>query len=188
MKKVILPLLVSCMLLASMGCEDKRPELTLLETQVRKILELPSVEMLYRDIIYQNLEKTFLFIKTSEKEVLFAINIRIQAGYDLQDGFNIKYGEDNTLYIWLPEPKILIADADDESITQYFLKEKFDMFQYTEFQDIIHKRVEAMKKDAIERGIFTSAEDNTHGVLRDFFSLMGFENIVFKNIGDTEGL
>lgn len=111
-------LLAAAVLLLT-GCDvSRRPGPDEISEHVRSILELPTFEHVYRDVIYIDRERSFLMFKTRDTEVLFSIDVRIQAGLDLTKGLSISQNG-RTVEVFLPDAEILLADADESSIEQY---------------------------------------------------------------------
>ena len=71
-------------------------------SHLKSILELPTFEHIYRDVIFLDRERSFLIFKTKDTEVLFAIDVRVQAGIDLQYGFAITRIQGGGLSVTLP--------------------------------------------------------------------------------------
>ena len=97
-----------------------------LSARIRAILEIPSVEYRYKEIVYVGEQKSFLFIPTSNKEVLFSVEIRLQAGIDLQQPLTLKRDIRNPrkVHLSLPPSKVLLLDVDEGTIRQYFMVEQ----------------------------------------------------------------
>ncbi len=151
-----------------------------IENQIRGILDLPTIEYIYREIIYVGHEARFLGIKHLDKRLLFAIDLVINAGIDLTKGIEIKNLIDGSIQIILPEPEILAIDADESTIYQYFVKEWGDKVSHLDYYDEILKTKNSVKKDAIERGILLKAKENTENMILKIFSAYGFTNVSFK--------
>src|SRR6056297_3182549 len=122
MRKFITPCMIVALLLAASGCPfQKRPDIPQIETRIREICELPGYEHIYREIIYLDEQTSFLAIPVVDKRVLFSVDVRIQAGIDLNKGFSVEPVSRKVVRVYLPGAEILLADADEGSIHQYFL-------------------------------------------------------------------
>ena len=158
-----------------------------MERKIKNILSLPAYEHFYRNIIYFNEEKSFLIFKLYDKELLLSIDIRVQAGVDLQKGFSVKNLAPNNAEIILPKAEILLVDAEEESINELFITEygkKIDRLDY--YTEIDKAKIEIVR-DAIANGILQNAEQNISVMLGSLFKSVGYENVdvVFKdNIGE----
>jgi len=151
-----------------------------IENQIRTILDLPTVEYVYREIIYVGQEARFFGIKHLDKRLLFSIDLIINAGIDLTKGIEIRNVIDGSIQIILPEPEILEIDADESTIYQFFVKEWGDKVSHLDYYDEIVKSKNNIKKDAIERGILIKAKNNAENIISKIFSVYGVTNISFK--------
>jgi hypothetical protein len=129
---------------------------------------MPTFEHVYRDVVFLDRERTFLIFKTVDAEVLFSIDVRVQAGIDLQDGFSVDRKRREGLTVTLPPAKILLVDADEESIHQYFLKEIGGGISRLDYYDEINLKKDDLIQDAVERGILQRATDNARLLIRSF--------------------
>src|SRR6056297_1509774 len=132
---------------------SRRPP-TDVERQIRGVLELPSYEYLYRDIIYIADQAKFLGFRHKDTQLLFSVNIRLHAGVDLQKGIQVTPISAGGLSISLPAAEILLVDADEISITK-----------------------ERIRSDAIDRGVLTQAQSNAASVLRSLLQSQGFSPV-----------
>ncbi len=186
-------LLIVLLLLA--GCAPAvRFDTVSIQEQLTDLLELHTYEHIYRDVVYFGEEKSFLGVRTVDRRVLFAIDIRVRAGIDLQRGFIIAQDKSNPerIYVQLPAAEVLSVDADEKSIHEYFIREqggRIGLLEMTEQLAEVKTRTEA---DAIERGILGKAEANARLIVRNFLSMAGFREIDFApapapNEGELQG-
>ncbi|MDC7126302.1 MAG: DUF4230 domain-containing protein, partial [Spirochaetales bacterium] len=107
--------------------QSKEIESKTLELSIRNIMEMPVIEQIYQDIVYLGEKQKILFITTSDKEVLFSINIRVQAGIKNVSEIKIKTMKKTNgniaAIVQLPPADFILVDADENSIHQYFIKE-----------------------------------------------------------------
>lgn len=178
-----LPLAILAPLFASMmACTPvSETQLIALEDQIESILELHTFEHLYRDLVYFGEERSFLFIQTMNRAVLFGIDITVTAGIDLSEGLSIRPDRDerDRLYVRLPPARILSVDADESSIREYFIREQGGRIGLLEISDQLEAVKAATADDAIERGILTQAEQNGQTMVREFLRLAGFDDVIF---------
>jgi hypothetical protein len=173
---VLLPLLFTA------GCTGTDTErVRTVQTQIQNLLSLHTFEYIYRDVVYLGKEKSFLFFKTMDKRLLFSIDIRVQAGINLQKGFEIitERGNRSALYLKLPAPEILLIDAREDTINQYFLKEYGGTISRLEFSDEIDAVKARIAEDARTRGILDQARRNAEDILENILALSGFTEITF---------
>jgi len=150
------------------------------ENQIRGILELPTIEYVYREIIYVGQEARFLGIKHIDKRLLFSIDLIVNAGIDLTKGIEIRNVSGGSIQIILPEPEILMVDADEGSIHQFFVKEWGDKISHLDYYDEIVKSKSNVKKDAVERNILIKSKINAEDMILKIVSVYGISNVSFK--------
>ena len=179
-----------------MSCVENPHNLADLTVRSRKILELQSCEYVYRDVVYLGQLEKFLGIITSkETKVLFSINLRVKAGIDLSQKFEItpvQAASGNSgpaIRIRLPIAKILSVDADETTIHQYFVYEyglmAEEKINLLDVQDELSKAKERAKNDAIKRNILNTAWNNSGNILRNLFHLAGFKTVLIEALPDT---
>ncbi len=178
----MLVLLVSLQLAAGCAAQRER-EIEQISRQIRSILELPTFEHIYRDVVYLDRERSFLIFKTMDAKVLFAINVRIQAGIDLRDGLSVYRAGRRGLTVALPPAKILLADADETSIEQYFLREIGGSLSRLDYYDEINLKKDELIADAIRRGILEKADENARLLIGGFFKNIRGETVTFATAG-----
>ena len=177
-------LLAACIVpIALLSC-SQQPEADIpeLERRLSNVLRLHSYEHVYRDIVYFGEQRSFLFFKTMDRRLLFSVDIIVEAGVDLAEGVEVMSDEGNPrrLIVELPPTRILLVDADESSINQYFSRDRGGEVGWLEYGtqiDAVKTRVEA---DAVDRGILDKAQTNAREVVRDFFELSGFDEVVFR--------
>lgn len=176
MKKGISVFLV---LLFFTGCTlvQKTFSPTAIENQIRTILEVPTVEYVYREILYFGKEARFLGIKHMDKRLLFSVNIVLQAGFNLETEIEIKKTINGGILITLPEPEILGIDVDENSIHQFFIKEWGGKISRLDYYDELNKKKESIKQDAIKRGILIKAQENGSRMIRELIQPLKFQQI-----------
>lgn len=156
------------------------PSKPVIENQIRGILDLPTIEYIYREIIYVGQEARFLGIKHLDKRLLFSIDLIINAGIDLTKGIEIRNVIDGSLQIILPEPEILTIDADEGSIQQFFIKEWGDKISHLDYYDEIVHSKKNIETDAIERDILIKAKNNAEEMILKILSVYGLQKVTFQ--------
>lgn len=153
---------------------------------MRDLLQLHTYEHIYRDVVYFGEERSFLFIQTVDRQLLFAVNIVVRAGLDLRSGVTVtrEADEPGRAYVVLPEAQILRIDADEQSIEQFYVREQGGRIGVLEFSDQLEAVKARIREDAIERGILIKAQLNAERVVRNFLELAGFEEVVFTVRGE----
>lgn len=187
----MVPCMIAAFLLAASGCPlQTRPDIPHMETRIREICEIPGYEHIYRDIIYLDEQTSFLAIPVVDKRVLFSVDVRIQAGVDLNRGFSVEPVSRKAVRVYLPEAEILLADADEGSIHQYFLKEFGGRISRLEYYDEIERKKDELIQDSLQRGILVRAEANVKKIIENFLQISGYETVLFNDFhtrGQSDG-
>ncbi len=188
--------LISLSLLLLLGsCTKEAPEtLATMEEKLRTIAELPGFEHIYRDVVYYSEKETVMGIATTDNRLLFSINVRVQAGINLDRGFKI-VPTDNTVTVYLPKAEILLIDADESSINQLFFVEQgkmgrafSDKITRLEYYDEIENRKQDIRAEAESRGILSRAETNGRLVIRRLFEEAGYSEVRFETLDEGRPL
>ena len=161
-------------------------ELVRMEDRLESVLELHTYEHIYRDLVYFGEERSFLFIKTVDRAVLFSVDIRVRAGLDLSEGITLTADRSSRsrIYVRLPEPTILTVDADESTIDEYFIREQGGRIGLLEMSDQIEAAKERTREEAIDRGILQRAEENARRIITGFLTIAGYEEVVFATESD----
>lgn len=171
--------IITILILALFSC-SKPLEPPKMEQKIRRLLLLPAYEHIYRDIIYFNEKKSFIIFKLYDKEILFSINIKVQAGVDLNRGFSLEKTGDKSIHVTLPRAEILLADADENSIEEMFITEFGKEIQRLDYYSEIEAQKDNIINDAIKRGILINAEENTDVMLTNLLKSAGYENVTIE--------
>ena len=145
------------------NASSKGPQITsaFIESQISEISELATLHHHYRkNATYQDAKKLLEYmpdwrINKSVKEFMLVYQGDVKLGYDLKD---IKIHVDaitRTIFIYLPEPKILGHSIDFESI-QVFLEKKgwFNDIKFEDFKQFFvaeQKKYEEENNDELKR-------------------------------------
>lgn len=172
---------VLAFLAALSACSEPAAEVDVegLSTQVKALLELPTVEHLYREVVYIDENRSFLMFRTGTKRLLFSLELRVQAGIDLQHGFTVAPMDENAVAVVIPEPTILEVDALEETIRQYIVEERGENITWLEYADEIETAKGRVRADAIRRGILEEADARARRLLRNLFLEAGFDEVTF---------
>ena len=152
---------------------------SVIENQIRTILEVPVTEYVYREVLYIGKEARFLGIKHMDKRLLFSVNIVLEAGFDLTKGLEIRKTQQG-IHIILPEPEILETDVDENSIHQYFVKEWGGKITRLDYYDELNKKKAAIKVEAVHRGILVKARENGEKMITGLFESLGIPSITIS--------
>lgn len=160
-----------------------------IQRRVSAVLELPTYEYIYRDIVYIAEQASFLGIRHRDTQLLFAVDVRLQAGIDLQKGFSVRPITVHPLSapgveVRLPEPEVLLIDADESSIQQYFKREFGGEINRLDYYDEISRSKEKIREDAVERGVLDQARKNAVSLIESVLGQAGFEEIDIRFVND----
>ena len=175
-------LLMLAAMLGGSGCAPVTDvEVVRLERQLESVLELHTYEHIYRDLVYFGEQRTFLFIKTVDRAVLFSVDIRVRAGIDLSQGVRLEVDRTaaDRVTVRLPEATILSVDTDETTIREYFLREQGARIGLLEISGQLKGAKERIAAEAIERGILAEAQANARRLVRGLLEMAGFREIEF---------
>lgn len=159
------------------------PEEPPLERRVLSLLELHTVEYRYRDIVYFGDQEYLLgLFRTRDRQLLFAVDILVQAGVDLDKEIELFRDRDRPelLVVRIPAPEILLVDADEESIEQFFVRERGGSIAWDQVAEEMETVKDRVAADAVENGILTRAEENAVALIRETMELAGFEEVTVQ--------
>jgi len=176
--------LLLILILGSCGISERKtlPSQDEIQRRVSAVLELPTYEYIYRDIVYIAEQASFLGIRHRDTQLLFAVDVRLQAGIDLQKGFSIRPLSARPfsspgVEVRIPEPEILLIDADESSIRQYFKREFGGEINRLDYYDEISRSKEKIREDAFERGVLDQARKNAVSLIESVLHQAGFNEI-----------
>ncbi len=144
---------------------------------------MPTVEMLFREVVYHKSDDQILIFHYGGRETLFRVLVRVQAGFDLSDNFSVVLSEGKVV-VTLPPPVILFSDADDESLYEYFSEGQ--NIGYLRLQAILTERAKAVEEDALRLGILGEASANARTRLGETLKALGVEE--YEILIQTENL
>lgn len=181
----VLSILLTLSLLGLTGCTatSGSPEGLPLEQRITSLLELHTVEFVYRDIVYFGEQESFLGIfRTRDQQLLFAVRLRVQAGVDLTNGVEVLRDPKNptVAVVRIPAPEVLMVDADESSIEQFFVRERGGSIEWDQVSSEMESVKERAKADAIEKGILIRAEKNAVELVSEVLAVAGFEEVTVQ--------
>ena len=177
------------LILLAVSCSAPRVDRTELEAGIRDLLQLRTYEQIYRAVGYISQERSVLIFKTVDRQLLYAVNIRVQAGIDLSEGFTVEPdpGDPDTVTVSLPPARILAADADESSIRQYFSHEHGGAVSLLDYGDQLAALKEQTIQDAVARGILTQARENAKKIVQYYLRSTGIREVKFTVAGGSAG-
>ena len=183
-KKLILPIITAAVFLTA-GCSNQaEPGREQLETSIKNILEMPTCEHIYRDIIYIGEEEKFLFFTTVDKRLLFAIDIRLVAGISDTSEISIEMERApdgrRSAAVSLPKASVLYADADEKSIRQFFIKEFGREISLLDYYDEIDRKKQELLASEDTENLLKRADSNAENLISSFLKLSGIDDVRFR--------
>lgn len=154
-----------------------------LERRINSLLELHTVEYRYRDIVYFGEQEYLLGIfRTKDRQLLFAVDILVQAGIDLNGEIELFRDRERPelAVVRIPAPKILLVDADEGSIEQFFVRERGGSIAWDQVATEMEAVKERVEADAVRNGILRHAEKNAVRLIRETLELAGFEEVTVQ--------
>lgn len=172
-----------------LGSERRSPAASGAEVreEVKAIQTLASSEYRYREVVYYGEQARLLGIPAGRREVLFSVDIVVRAGIDLTRGFEVEIDpREKTVYLTLPAAEILLVDAKEDSIQQYFSTERLGRLDWLDVGEELSRAKAVNRNDAIERGILSAAEEQARSVLDDLIRASGFDTVEVRFRRSTE--
>ena len=185
-----IPALLVILAVAGCGGPSASIQTSELADQVEDILSLNTYEHSYRSVVYFGEKRRFLFLDTMDRQVLFAIDVQVQAGIDLDGGVEVRQGTgdaEGELFVTLPAATIMLVDADEESITEYFQTDRGGSVGWLEYSQEIENAKAKARESALTDGILEQAETNAKIIVTEFFDLAGFSDVTVE-VRDAEGV
>lgn len=146
---------------------------------VRKIFQLSAAEMVFHEVIYHYNESRWFFVTYGTKETLFSIDLKVQGGFDLAEGWTVEPGNDQKLVtVTFPAPKILLVNAVDSSIQEYFAAG--EPLGYERLRGLLKDRSKKIETEAVSRGLLDRSRAQARTFAQAFFHSLGFERVVVQ--------
>ena len=170
---------------------DEREERILAAHQhIEELRNLVTARYRYRDVVYLEQETRVLGIPTSAREILFSVDIGVEAGVDLSRDIKVVFDPNDRrgVFVTLPSPQVLRVDADEETIRQYIVRERFARLDWLDVAEEVEAAKERNRLDAIERGILIRAEAQARSALESLLRGLGFEKVHIRFRSEDAGL
>ena len=151
-----------------------------LERRITSLLELNTVEYVYRDIVYFGDQESFLGIfRTRDQQLLFAVHLRVQAGVNLSKGVEVLRDRQRPglVIVRVPAPEILRVDADEGSIEQFFVRERGGSIEWDQVSAEMEGVKGRVREDALEKGILLRARENAVQLIREVMAVAGYDDV-----------
>lgn len=159
-----------------------KPERELkLRAKLEEISNLTTGVEKYREVIYSKTTGDIFWIPIKNKEILFSIDYKLQTGIDLTKGYKIFFHRDYT-EIRLPHSDVLSIDADDLSIKEYFVKERFSSISRDDYFSIINETKKQLVHNESITKILEESDRKAKNTIESLFEISGDNVLVtFSN-------
>jgi hypothetical protein len=171
--------IVTLVLLALPEREETRPSEGDVTTRIRNLQTIATTEFRYRDVVYFGEQSRFLGIPAGSRRILFSVTISVIAGLDLNRGIDVQIAQENPdrVFVTLPSPEVIRVDAEERSLKQYFVQERFGRLDWLAVSDQVELAKERNRIDAIERGLLLQAEEQARAVIVRLLRTAGFSSV-----------
>jgi hypothetical protein len=171
----------------------ERIDYQVLQNKVRSFLSLHTYEMVYKDVEYYGHHERLLgMFNTVDKRLLFSVQIRVRAGINLHSSTQaaaalriepIDTGNSGELAVrvTLPEASILLVDADDTSIVEYFAYNYGAAITRRDWEERLNDARRRVQADALGRGILVRAGENARNLISNFLQVAGIQRVEFAS-------
>ncbi|MBN2616684.1 MAG: DUF4230 domain-containing protein [Spirochaetales bacterium] len=132
-------IIMSLLIYSNISKNEKEKEI--ITNKILRLEELVTAKQIYKEILYSKESQDILWIPVKNREFLISINYIVTAGIDISKGFNIEK-KDDVYILTIPKGEIFSIDADDSSIYEYFVKERFSQLKRDDYFKLIIKSKE----------------------------------------------
>ena len=165
-------------------CTLRRPpanQVSRARRSITRVLQLPTYELVYRDVVYVDKNAPLSFIGIGGGEALFAVDIHIRAGVTLDRGLLIEYPGPESVEVYLPAARVLSVDADETSVREYFVRSPlFGGTSQTDYYDALEPVKARLEAEAVDSGLLTRAEENAERLVEGLLRTAGFSRVEFR--------
>ncbi|OQY35676.1 MAG: hypothetical protein B6241_00345 [Spirochaetaceae bacterium 4572_59] len=173
---VLLAGIVFCLLIVAAGFCGRYRQIRLREQELYdelvQIRELVTNRQIYRSVFYSRVKENFI----QERSLLFTAEFHVSAGIDLSSGFSLNTSG-RSAFLILPPGEILNIDADDSSLEQVVIKERFSSITTGDFLPLLTKEKENIREQAVQQGLENDAEARARQIFYGMLRMAGYENI-----------
>lgn len=167
---VLFIITVSILTVLGLKSYGQKNEQKILLNQIEQLQQLVTAKQIYREVIYSKETNDFLWIPLKNKEFLIALDYTITAGIDISKGFKIE-DRDGYKLITLPKAEVISIDADDTSIKEYFIKQRFSKLNRDDyFQLIKESKISILSGDSITN-LLKESEINAKNLLKSLLQI-----------------
>lgn len=150
--------------------------------RITNLRTITGTEYRYRDVIYFGEQSRFLGLPAGSRQILFSVSITVLAGVDLNRGIEVEIDNrrPDRIFVTLPSPEVIRVDAEERSISQYFVQERFGRIDWLSVSDEVEVAKDNNRRDAIDRGLLVDAERQARAVVTRLLEAGGFETVLVR--------
>ena len=172
----LVSVLIICLILVISALAVRQKQMRCREqalyNELTQIRELVTNRQVYRSVFFSRIRDNFI----QERSLLFTADFHVSAGVDLARGFSLQT-KGNTAVLQLPAAGILSIDADDTSIEEVFIKERFSSVTTGDYLPLLGEEKENIRRTAEERGLNRDAERRAELIFRGMLKMAGYDKI-----------
>lgn len=165
-----------CLIIVSAGFYGRYRQARLREqdlyAELVQIRELVTNRQVYRSVFYSRVKENFI----QERSLLFTAQFHVSAGVDLSKGFSLNTSGRSASLI-LPPGGILSIDADDTSLKQVVIKERFSSVTTGDFLPLLTEEKVNIREQAVQKGLEHDAEARAKQIFYGMLRMAGYEKI-----------
>lgn len=150
-------------ILVWMRLDPRLPSDVEVRAQIERIGTLRTGEYLYRDVVFFDGPDRPLGIRVTE--LLFSVELVVSTGIDLTTGVQVSRAGAGTLAVTVPAARIVRVDADEQTIEQLFVRERWASIDFTQVGNELERAKERVAVDAVERGALHRAESRARQII-----------------------
>lgn len=150
-------------ILVWMRLDPRLPSDVEVRAQIERIGTLRTGEYLYRDVVFFDGPDRPLGIRVTE--LLFSVELVVSTGIDLTTGVQVSKAGADTLAVTVPAARIVRVDADEQTIEQLFVRERWASIDFTQVGNELERAKERVAVDAVERGALRRAESRARQII-----------------------
>lgn len=177
MKKILLILAI----LASCSCSSEQKRIEEAFAKIENVAQIGTVEYTVTKLIIADDDA---FYKMGERKIIFSCKAFVKAGIDMKDftAQDVKIGNDKSVIVTLPQPKVLSFNMPAEQIKVEFSKVSGlrTNFNAEERNELLKQGEANIMGDMENLGILKDAKQNAVVFFQTLLAGAGFDNVVIN--------
>ncbi len=164
-------------------CTARRPpasQVVRVRRSITRLLQLPTYELVYRDVVYVDKSAPLSFIGIGGGEALFAVDVRICAGFALETTLRLEAIGPEAVVVHLPQAEVLSVDADESSVREYFVRSPlFGGTSQADYYDALEPLKAKLVAEAVDSGLLLRAHENAKRLIEGLLRAAGLRRVEF---------